>query len=280
MIIFKKAEALSEYLHAQKNSGRLIGFVPTMGALHAGHQSLIQQSKQAGELCTCSIFINPSQFNNQEDFKNYPITLEKDIEQLFTARCDVLFLPTVAEIYPPLLQQKSYDLGHLESILEGKFRPGHFQGVCQVVDRLLGITMPHRLYLGQKDYQQCLIIRKLIHLCGWEETITTQVVPTIRETDGLAMSSRNLRLDAHQRKIAPYIYRELLNIRENLHTASLHQLKERARVSLMKDGFQVDYVEISHSSDLQTAEDTSSSLIGLVAASIGPIRLIDNLLLH
>ena len=160
MIIFKQQEPLSKYIEDQKKQGRKVGFVPTMGALHDGHLSLVSEARSANDVVVCSIFINPTQFNNQDDFKYYPVTIEKDIEQLISAGCDILFLPTVEEVYPPTWSKKHFDLGPIENILEGFYRPGHFQGVCMVVHRLLDIVQPGRMYLGQKDYQQCMVIKK------------------------------------------------------------------------------------------------------------------------
>ena len=209
MIIFKKASQLSQYLLQQRNSGLKTGFVPTMGALHDGHLSLIDVCRKQNDLTICSIFINPTQFNNPEDFKHYPVTLEKDLDQLIQAGCDVLFLPSVEEIYQPDHFKKHYDLGELEHILEGHYRPGHFQGVCEVVDRLLNIILPHRIYLGQKDYQQCMVIKKLIGILGMQDQIEIHIQPTRREPDGLAMSSRNLRLSPGQRSQAPALFKAL-----------------------------------------------------------------------
>ena len=162
MILFKQAGAITEHLQRQKNIGKTVGFVPTMGALHEGHLSLINQCRSGNDITVCSIFINPTQFNNPEDFKHYPVTLSMDIEQLVASKCDILFLPSTSEIYPPAYLKKNYDLGSIEHNLEGYYRPGHFQGVCEVVDRLLDIITPDNLYLGQKDFQQCMVIKKLL----------------------------------------------------------------------------------------------------------------------
>ena len=199
MIIFKTVKDISAHISRHKKEGRKIGFVPTMGALHDGHLSLINEVKTVGELCVCSIFVNPTQFNNSDDFKHYPVTIEQDIEQLIAAGCDVLFMPDQSEIYPPEYKAKVYDLGRLEEVLEGRFRPGHFQGVCQVVDRLLDIISVNTLYLGQKDYQQCMVIARLLDLTDRTQNVKLNIVPTIREKSGLAMSSRNLRLTEGER---------------------------------------------------------------------------------
>lgn len=280
MIIFKKANDLSNYIDQQKNEGKKVGFVPTMGALHNGHLSLIDTCKKSNDITVCSIFVNPAQFNNPDDLKNYPVTTASDIEQLVAHKCDVLFLPSVDEMYPTQYQKKHYPLGDIENRLEGHYRPGHFQGVCQAVDRLLDIVQPHNFYLGQKDYQQCMVVKKLLEITGKEQTIQLNIVPTVREIDGLAMSSRNLRLNEEQRKLATSIFQELIFIKENIHEHSLDELKKDANTHLQKKGFVVDYVEIANAEDLSTATSTKGKLIVLAAATTGNVRLIDNLPLN
>lgn len=280
MIIFKKANQLSNYISQQKKEGKKIGFVPTMGALHNGHLRLIDNCKDSNDITVCSIFINPTQFNNPDDLKNYPVTTSKDIEQLIIHGCDVLFLPSVEEMYPPADPKKHYPLGDIENRLEGFYRPGHFQGVCQAVDRLLEIVQPHNLYMGQKDYQQCMVIKKLLEITGRENLVKLTIVPTVRETDGLAMSSRNLRLNEEQRKLATSIYKELNFIKEHIHQQSLDELKKNAGDHLIQKGFKVDYVEIANANDLSTADDASNKIVVLAAATTGQIRLIDNLILN
>ena len=189
MILFKRSLELAKYLESRRNSGLRIGFVPTMGALHNGHISLIKASMGVTDLTVCSIFVNPTQFNDPKDFKKYPITLEKDIYLLEKNGTHVLFLPDPAEIYPDGTHHlEHYDLGYLETILEGQYRPGHFQGVCQVMHRLLRIVGPTDLFMGEKDYQQCLVIKRLLETGGSQPSFHT--CPTLRESDGLAMSSR------------------------------------------------------------------------------------------
>lgn len=280
MIIFKKAKELSDHINQQKKEGKKIGFVPTMGALHKGHLSLVENSKASNDLVACSIFVNPTQFNNSDDFKHYPITIEKDIEQLLASKCDILFLPSVEEIYPTGYIKKIYPLGAIETVLEGKHRPGHFQGVCEVVDRLLEIVQPHQLHLGQKDFQQCMIIKKLLQLTNREDKVELIVAPTVREEDGLAMSSRNLRLNNEERKIAPLIFAELSFIKEHIHSRTIAELEGEAKDRLKQKGFKVDYVEIAKADDLSAAKNSSDKLVALVAASTGDIRLIDNLILN
>ncbi|MEO7561037.1 MAG: pantoate--beta-alanine ligase, partial [Ferruginibacter sp.] len=184
MILIKSIHQASSLLAFYRLKKRRIGFVPTMGALHTGHMALIQNCKSAELFCVCSIFINPTQFNNEADFKKYPVSLEADIDMLEEAGCDVLFLPSKQEIYPDGFIPPKYDLGYLETILEGKYRPGHFQGVCQVVDKLLSIIKPDQLFLGQKDYQQCMVIKKLVSLKNYK--LELKIVPTVRENNGLA----------------------------------------------------------------------------------------------
>jgi pantoate--beta-alanine ligase len=280
MIVFKKAKRLSDYIVQQKKAGRKIGFVPTMGALHQGHLSLIDTCKKSNDIAVCSIFVNPTQFNNPDDLKNYPVTTSKDIEQLIGHACDVLFLPTVEEMYASEYVKKQYQLGEIENRLEGFYRPGHFQGVCQAVDRLLEIVQPDNLYMGQKDYQQCMVVKKLLELTGRTGDVNLLVVPTVREPDGLAMSSRNLRLDHEQRKLATSIYNELKFIKERIHGQSLKELKKIASSHLTEKGFQVDYVEIANAFDLSPATNPSNELVVLAAATVGNIRLIDNIVLN
>lgn len=261
-------------------NGIKIGFVPTMGALHPGHVSLIAEAKKNSGTVVSSIFVNPTQFNDTKDFEKYPNTIEQDIYLLEKAGCDVLFLPSVKEMYPEgLSTTKQYDLGYLETVLDGAYRPEHFQGVCRVVEKLLTIVHPDKLFLGQKDYQQCLVIKKLSALM--EADMEIVICPTLREADGLAMSSRNLRLTDADRKKAPLIYETLQFIQQNIRPGYLNDLKERAANYLTAEGFKVDYIEIADASTLALMEtwDGKTPLVALAAAFIGEVRLIDNLLL-
>ena len=280
MVLFKEAGLLADYCRQEKEKGKKIGFVPTMGALHPGHVSLIHLSRKSNDITVCSIFINPTQFNNAEDLLHYPVTIEKDIEALEASGCEVLFLPSVQEIYPAGYQKKHYDLGPIEFVLEGKYRPGHFQGVCQVVERLLEIVEPHQIFLGQKDMQQCLVVRKLLQLMNKDQEIELHIAPTLREPDGLAMSSRNLRLDNKQRKTALTLFQVLSMIRDNMNSSSPAELKSRAIQRLEQEGFRVDYVELADASDLMPAPSGKKPDVALVAATIGDVRLIDNLPLN
>ncbi len=279
MIVFKLADALSNHVKAEKQNGKKIGFVPTMGALHEGHISLIRSALAENDITVCSIFVNPSQFNNKEDFDHYPVTIEKDIEKLVLAGCNILFLPSVTEIYPPGYKPLKYDLGEVEFILEGIHRPGHFQGVCQVIDRLLNIINADKLYLGQKDFQQCMVVKKLIEISG-ENAPELRIMPTIREKDGLAMSSRNMRLDQKNKALATSIFNELETIKARIGKDSLENLVENAKHNLNDKGFQTDYVAILSAETLQPPNGKNEKLVGLVAASLGNVRLIDNMLLN
>lgn len=280
MILLKSAADLSRFVNKNREKGHSIGFVPTMGALHQGHISLIEQSRKECTLTICSIFVNPTQFNNPEDFKKYPVTIEKDIDMLEKWGCDVLFLPEAAEIYPPGFIKPHYELGYLETLLEGKYRPGHFQGVCQVVDRLLEIVMPDKLYLGQKDYQQCMVLTKLVK-DKYDDT-TIVICPTLRETDGLAMSSRNLRLNEDQCKIAIEIYNSLLYIKQHIKSGQLETLTATAIKKLTAHGFKVDYVAIADAETLSPIDkwNGQQQLVALLAAFLDDIRLIDNMVLN
>ena len=279
MILFKQAASLSHFLHQRQHEGKTVSFVPTMGALHKGHLSLLAKAREETDLTVCSIFVNPTQFNNPDDLSKYPVTLEKDIEQLHRANCAVLFFPSVTEIYPTDYQAKQYDLGNLETVLEGFYRPGHFQGVCQVVDRLLEIVHPNRLYMGQKDYQQCQVVQRLLHLTN-RDHIDMITVPTMREEDGLAMSSRNMRLNSSQRAKAPALYKTLVWAKESIHQLTIQEIKQQAIAMLSAEGFTVDYFEIADAATLLPATDHSQKLVALVAASLDDIRLIDNLSLN
>lgn len=283
MILLKKAKDLRNYLTTQREKGHTTGFVPTMGALHNGHISLIRLARENNDICVCSIFVNPTQFNDPADFKKYPITIESDIVQLEKAGCDVLFLPDVEEMYPQgTILKNRYELGFLETILEGKYRPGHFQGVCAIVHRLLDIVKPNTLFLGQKDYQQCMVIKKLIELMGIAEQTTLHISPTLREENGLAMSSRNMRLTDNEKEKAAIIFASLNHIKQNLNKESLSLLQQGAIKAIEQAGLKVDYVTIANAADLTPAgnEYKGQKLVVVAAAYMGEVRLIDNILLN
>lgn len=282
MIIFKERAPLSKYLATQKNKEVSNGFVPTMGALHSGHTSLIALSKKHTDITVCSIFVNPTQFNNPEDFKKYPTTLSTDIQKLELAGCDVLFIPSVTEMYANGFENKTkYEIGEIEFLLEGAHRPGHFQGVCQVVEQLLGIVEPDFLFLGQKDYQQTLVIKRMIALKGIDVRVI--IAPTERLPSGLAMSSRNMRLTTEQVDKAAAIYQMLNHIKKHLSTESIGKLEADATQYLLNNGFDsVDYVSLVSAETLKPIAilKPQDQKIVLIAATIGGVRLIDNMLIE
>lgn len=282
MILFKQISRLQQALSAARNENKSIGFVPTMGALHEGHLSLIAQSKQENDITVCSIFVNPTQFNDPKDFEKYPVTTAQDILLAEKAGLDLLFMPGVDEMYPNGQQlTRPYELGRIETLLEGAHRPGHFQGVCQVVHHLLSIVQPDGLYMGQKDYQQCMVINRLLDITALKEKIQLKVGATLRETDGLAMSSRNMRLSPQARKQATAIYKTLTEIPEHIKTKSISDAEQEAASFLLQNGFdKVDYIAVA---DAVTLEPVSKPVPGqplvvLAAAFIDNVRLIDNLL--
>jgi pantoate--beta-alanine ligase len=277
MVIFKRAGDLTGWLEKQRAAGEKIGFVPTLGALHQGHISLITISKKNTSLTVCSIFVNPTQFNDPNDFQKYPITIEKDIILLEKAGTDVLFLPEVSEIYPGGTKGlEHYDLGDLETLLEGEFRPGHFQGVCQVMQRLLNIVRPDDLFMGSKDYQQCMVVQRLLEIIGLPTTLHR--CPILREPDGLAMSSRNVRLTTDQRTRATAIYKALQGIRESW-PAPIGPLVAKAGDLLEKAGFRIDYIAIADTDTLSSPPPRPDHAVALIAAFMGEVRLIDNMTL-
>ena len=282
MLIFHKTEDLKKQLLRERQTGKKLGFVPTMGALHDGHMELIKASRKEHDKTICSIFVNPTQFNDPTDFEKYPQTLQQDIKKLETMQCSILFLPSVEEMYPSgtaLLEQ--FPIGSLETILEGKYRPGHFQGVCQIVDHLLTIVEPDTLYLGQKDYQQCMVLHRLLELRTYKQNTKIKIVPTLREQDGLAMSSRNIRLDTESRKTASQIYQCLLNMKSWYGKLELEEIKIKVQEDLTHHGFRVDYAEIADALTLEPIRkyDPEQHAVALIAAFINDVRLIDNLVL-
>jgi pantoate--beta-alanine ligase len=282
MIIIKKAEDLQLLLEKIKNKSQSVGFIPTMGALHEGHISLIQTAKEMNDFIVCSVFVNRAQFNDAADYNRYPSTLEDDLYKLENNECDLVFIPAEREIYPGGIEDhRKYDLGYLESVLEGKYRPGHFQGVCMVMDKLLQIVKPDDLYLGQKDFQQCMVIKKLIEENGWSKQIKVHICPIVREADGLAMSSRNRLLDDEERELAPEIFKALMFVRENFQKIPLENIKKQAVERLNSKQFKVDYVEIADADSLIALNDSDKGkkAVGLVAAYLDHVRLIDNILI-
>lgn len=297
MVLFKRQAQLHHFLGKKRSDGMTTGFVPTMGALHEGHVSLIRKSKAENDLTVCSIYVNPTQFNDRNDLENYPRPFEKDTEILASVDCEVLFLPSTEEIYPQGFDKlKDFDLGHLENFLEGASRPGHFKGVANVMDRFLQIVQPDRLYLGQKDFQQVKVIEKMAgnrseellppseKLRHAERKRSMEVVmcPIIREEDGLAMSSRNVRLNAEQRRNAAGISRELFSIRDHWRELDLATLKQGAISHLNAiPQAQVDYLEFCDTASFALVHDWKQAehIVCVTAVKVGALRLLDNILL-
>ncbi len=282
MIVFKHAQSLDRYLIKCKNRGQKIGFVPTMGALHQGHISLIKASKETTDLTVCSIFVNPTQFNDPTDFQNYPSTLSADMDILLAVECEVLFMPSVKEMYPNGLSDPlKIDFGFIAQTLEGEHRPGHFEGMAQIVEKLLRIVKPDFLFMGQKDYQQQLIVGQLIKKRKFDTRL--MVCPTLRESDGLAMSSRNVRLDKKSRKLAVKISETLKFIKTASAKPSntLKQLEQEAinRLQAIK-GIDPEYFSIRNATTLKPVRKRTEKMVALTAVWIGGVRLIDNLLLN
>ncbi len=280
MLIYKKAKDFISYLHKNRSLSKSIGFVPTMGALHAGHTSLIKKAKLENDISICSIFINPSQFNQKTDFEKYPITTDKDIEILCSVNCDVLYLPSVEDIYPNGWESNSkIDIGYLATKWEGKFRPGHFDGVVQIVNLFLELIQPNKLYLGQKDFQQCAVIKKLINIQKYP--IVVDICETIREADGLAMSSRNARLNSADRQVALCLYNTLCFIKNNFQVKSNETLVEEAKTFFIGNNHvKLEYICIVDRDSLEELSSTKENAVALVVAWIGEVRLIDNMLLN
>ena len=283
MVIFKKIEDLKGWLSAQKKEGKTIGFAPTMGALHRGHNSLVALSVADGNHTVCSIFVNPTQFNDKEDFNKYPLTPEADIALLEAAGCHVLFMPGVTEMYPEGPDAiRAYDFGYLETILEGAQRPGHFKGVGQVVGRLLEIVEPDKLYMGQKDYQQCQVVKSLIGQMGIGDKTELVVSKTVREPDGLAMSSRNTRLTESQRAIAGIIYQCLVSIQSKQGISPFGVVEKECTDLMTAKGLAPEYVSLAGADDLTLLSDyePGRKMVALIATKLGSVRLIDNLVLN
>lgn len=279
MLIARTEKEVTDFLAGF--CGKKVGFVPTMGALHEGHLSLIEQSKTKCDLTVCSIFINPTQFTNAQDLEKYPVTTQEDIEKLQAAHCDLLFLPSTEVIYPNGIALKEpYVLGALENVLEGEFRPGHFQGVAQVVDRLLQIVRPACLLMGEKDWQQTRVINMMLQEHTTYTAPTLVIGSTIREASGLAKSSRNLRIPAELLPDAAALYQSLQQISSRINEATPKDLIEVAKRQLLAAGFEkVEYIAVV---DADTLEEKGKFYKGdhlriLGAAWYFGVRLIDNI---
>ncbi|MCD6067468.1 MAG: pantoate--beta-alanine ligase [Bacteroidetes bacterium] len=276
MHVFGHISDLQGFLSAQN---KIIGFVPTMGALHTGHVSLIKEAKAQSGLVVCSIFVNPTQFNDKKDLERYPRTFEADAALLREAGCDVLFAPSVEEMYPEVDTRK-FDFGFLDRTLDGAFRPGHFNGVAQIVSKLFEAVKPHKAFFGQKDYQQVLVVKELVKQLKMQVEIIP--CPILRDPDGLAMSSRNVLLTKEEREQAaaiPKLMQEAKAMFNGRNAAEVKKHVENRIASIPL--FKPDYFEIRNAEDLSEFDPAKDrQAIALIAVFCGRIRLIDNLLLQ
>lgn len=278
MQVFKEIKPLKAFFKDKWNVMSL-GMVPTMGALHAGHLSLVKASKAENQLTICSIFVNPTQFNNAQDLEKYPRNLDRDLGMLEQAGCDIVFAPESLEMYKDTSTLK-FDFGPLDKVLEGKYRPGHFSGVALVVSKLFHIVRPTIAYFGQKDFQQFKIIEKLVDELKFD--IQLKRMPVFREPDGLAMSSRNMRLNESERKKAIVLYESLLAAKKILSEGQpLPRVKEWVKQKCESvAGVKLDYFELADSENLNLLETVTPGSVLLIAGFVGEVRLIDNLLLN
>ena len=277
MNIIHTINELKAILAEEQRTNKTIGFVPTMGALHKGHLSLAAQCKKENSICVVSIFVNPTQFNDKNDLNTYPRTLEKDCELLETTGCDYVFAPSEAEMYPEP-DTRVFDLGPVAEVMEGSHRPGHFNGVAQVVSKLFDVVMPDNAYFGEKDFQQIAVIREMTKLLNMQVNIVA--CPIIRENDGLAMSSRNARLTPEQRQIAPTIAHTLKESCTFAGIKSVQEVKNQVISTLNNTPYMnVEYYEIIDGDSLQPINDwkETNSPIGCITVFCGDVRLIDNI---
>lgn len=280
MILNKSLPEILSWVEIQKQSGKKIGFVPTMGALHQGHISLVKKSKEENDVTIVSVFVNPTQFNNAEDLKKYPRTQEADIQILENSGCDAVFFPSVEDIYPKGENSDEFNFEGIENQMEGKFRPGHFNGVATVVKRFFEIVQPQKAYFGEKDFQQLRIIQELVKKLNFPLEIIP--VPIMREDDGLAMSSRNTRLTKEMREESPKIFQILSEAKEFLKTNSVEATKNFVQEKFNQTKLDLEYFEIADEQTLQSVseKEKNQKLRGFVAVFAGEIRLIDNISLN
>ncbi len=280
MNLYQTIKPLQSHLKGKRRQNMRIGFVPTMGALHAGHLSLVEAAKQKCDIVACSIFVNPTQFNNIIDLEHYPRNIENDIRLLVQAGCDILFHPGITEIYSSGIQKDSAaDYGTYINVLEGAHRPGHFDGVITIVKRLFEIVGPDEVFFGQKDYQQCLVIKTLIER-NFPEMVFNRCA-IIREADGLAMSSRNVRLNEEERKAATLLIQALKHIKANWKTETWKSAISEAKKMIANNKLlQLEYLCVAEPDNLTELSSFNINAIALIAAHCGQTRLIDNLLLN
>jgi pantoate--beta-alanine ligase len=279
MILVRTRKELQEQLEIS-GAEASVGFVPTMGALHQGHLSLVEAASAENSLVVVSIFVNPTQFNDPDDLKRYPRTLEADMELLKSTRCNIVFAPDASEVYPEP-DRRRFNFGMLEEVMEGKFRPGHFNGVAQVVSHLFDIVKPDKAYFGQKDFQQLAVIKAMVRMLGMNIVIVP--CPVIREESGLAMSSRNELLTPEERIESALIYNTLNKVSEQIGVKSVQELGNWVRETINKSPFlNVEYFEIVESETLQPVTDWGyqGSKTACIAVFCGKVRLIDNVVLN
>jgi len=281
MQLIKTARILTNYLSnlREQDKNVTIGFVPTMGALHEGHLSLIEQSTINNDITVCSIFVNPTQFGEKKDLETYPKPIENDIELLVKNNCDILFLPDYEEVFPAEYKQQVFELDGLDFKIEGASRPGHFQGVCNVLYRFFEIIAPNNAYFGQKDFQQTVVVKKLVELVPFDIDIV--VVPIMREPHRLAMSSRNVRLSKQGRQNAAFINKALRNLKENVDSMSVDAAIEKAKQFInAQKGASIDYLMVVDVNTLEQVEDMSKPSVALTVVEYEGVRLLDNIILN
>ena len=278
MKVFTSKDDIKSFLSLLKKESKTIGFVPTMGALHKGHLSLIEMAKKNNDVVVTSIFVNPTQFDNSEDLTNYPKTIENDTKLLKSVNCDILFFPSVKEIYASNVISEEFDFDGLEHQMEGRFREGHFNGVGTIVKTLFNIIKPDKAYFGQKDFQQLQIIKKLVE----KYNLNIQILgcPIFREEDGLAMSSRNTRLLKEHRKAAPFIYKTLKKAKKKFKSKSAKKVSKWVTKQFMKNPLlELEYFTIAKEKDLSPIKKKKKKekYRAFIAVFAGDIRLIDNI---
>lgn len=280
MEIIRNVKRLEEVLDTARKAGQSIGLVPTMGALHAGHRSLVERARAENDVVVVSVFVNPTQFNNPDDLRTYPRTEEADCAMLESVSVDYALVPSVAEMYPEA-DTRVFDLGPVAEVMEGAMRPGHFNGVCQIVSKLFAMAKPTRAYFGEKDFQQIAVIKRMVALEKFDLTIVP--CPIVREADGLALSSRNVRLTPEGRRIAPEIHRILA---DSLVLKKLGKTPEEVRVAVEEainavEGLEVEYYAIVDALTMQPInawnEVGADGAVGCVTVYDGDVRLIDNI---
>lgn len=279
MKVVTKRDELLQLVEGFKKDKKTVGLVPTMGALHKGHASLVKQAKADSDVCVVSIFVNPNQFNNKEDLEKYPRDVNKDALLLEKEGVDIIFAPTIEEVYPEP-DTRQFDFGQLDKVMEGKFRPGHFNGVAQVVSRLFDMVKPDKAYFGEKDFQQLAIIRDMVKQLAMPVQIMP--MPIVREASGLALSSRNERLSEAQKEVATNIYKTLLRSKtEWKNTLSVKETVDRVIEEINAiEGLEVEYFQIVDGDSLQDINSWSDSqyVVGCVTVFCGDVRLIDNII--